>query len=129
MDNTPSEPPMDNMGMDDGGTEDNPIAPSADDTDNDTNGSVDGDINDDSSEIMDIVDSLPLDKKAAVAKYAKSMVDDGGDMTDESIRMEYSRIIDEALQDMTDTQVSHRRRKNKIPREYMKFRSPFKSPF
>ena len=88
--------------------------------------------NSDDDELMSIIDGMSTEDKAAVIKYAKSMVDDepqGGDeMPMESFR-HYKGIIDEVINDVVDDQEGITRPSKKLPKEYKGMRSPFKSPY
>ena len=88
-------------------------------------------------ELMDIINNLSIEDKAAVTKYAKSMADDseggedpnmGDDMPMESIRSIKS-IIDETINDVLDDREGTKRPEKKMPRQYKGMSSPFKSPF
>ena len=95
---------------------------------------------DEDSELIDIINNLSIEDKAAVTKYAKSMVDDsngseepmddmqdmGGEMPTES-RMNYKRIIDEVIEDMFDNEDGITRPHKEIPKEYDEY--DFNSPF
>jgi len=135
VDNAPM-PPMgaDNMGMEDpnmGGEMpmDNQDPMGGEDP-NVMNGGED-------DELMDIINNLSIEDKAAVTKYAKSMADDseggedpnmGGEMPMESIRSIKS-IIDETINDVLDDREGTKRPEKKMPRQYKGMSSPFKSPF
>ena len=88
--------------------------------------------NSDDDELMSIIDGMSTEDKAAVIKYAKSMVNDepqGGDeMPMESFR-HYKGIIDEVINDVLDDQEGITRPSKKLPKEYKGMRSPFKSPY
>ena len=88
-------------------------------------------------ELMNIINGLSIEDKAAVTKYAKSMADDsegaedpmmGGEMPMESKRGMKS-IIDEVLNDVLDNQEGTKRPEKKMPRQYRDMEMPFKSPF
>ena len=88
-------------------------------------------------ELIDIINNLSIEDKAAVTKYAKSMADDseggedpnmGGEMPMESIRSIKS-IIDETINDVLDDREGTKRPEKKMPRQYKGMSSPFKSPF
>ena len=89
----------------------------------------------DDDELMNIVNGMSTEDKAAVIKYAKSMADDsdeevpqGGEMPMES-RVSYSAIIDETINDMLNDRSGTKRPSKKIPKEYKGMTSPFKSPY
>lgn len=88
-------------------------------------------------ELMNIINSLSIEDKAAVTKYAKSMADDsegtedpmmGGETTMESKRG-MKNIIDEVLNDVLDSKEGTKRPEKKMPRQYRDMVMPFKSPF
>ena len=86
-------------------------------------------------ELMGIINGLSIEDKAAVTKYAKSMVDDSeggempqGDMPMES-RVNMKSIIDETINDVLDYGVGTTRPQKKLPRAYRDMVSPFISPF
>ena len=89
--------------------------------------------NSDDNELMDIVNKLSVEDKAAVVKYAKSMADDsmndempqGDEMPMES-KKRRTDVIDEILNDVSDDE---KRPNKKMPRQYKGFDSPFKSKF
>ena len=121
-----SEPPMDEPPMDQG---DEPKA--------------DGD----DQELMDIINSMSVEDKAAVMKYAKSIADDNGgdEPSDEPIGSEppmdqeppkvesrmsrIDAIIDEAIMEAAGQEDSRKRNDKRMPKEYEGMESPFKSPF
>ena len=90
-------------------------------------------------ELMDIINGLSIEDKAAVTKYAKSMADgsEGGDdmmpPADGGMPMESRRgmrsIIDEVINDVLDNQEGTKRPEKKMPKEYRNMEMPFKSPF
>jgi hypothetical protein len=95
-------------------------------------------------ELMDIINGLSIEDKAAVTKYAKSMVDDsngaedpmmGGDAPDMSgnmpmeSRLGMRNIIDEVINDVLDGKEGRKRLEKKMPRQYRDKEMPFKSPF
>ena len=88
-------------------------------------------------ELMNIINNLSIEDKAAVTKYAKSMANDseggedpnmGGEMPMESIHSIKS-IIDETINDVLDDGEGTKRPEKKMPRQYKGMSSPFKSPF
>ena len=154
LDNAPM-PPMgaDDMGMDDqmdGGPDamgddmgmDDPMASGGpddmgapDDEGPDDMGAPD-DMGGEDDELMSIINNLSIEDKAAVTKYAKSMVDDSEDSMpqDDDMPMEsrrrMKRIIDEVFNDVVlDKQKGTKRPEKKLPKEYREMESPFKSPF
>jgi len=91
----------------------------------------------DDDELMNIVNNMSTEDKAAVIKYAKSMADDsqgaedpnmGGEMQMESKRS-LTNIIDETINDVLDSQDGTKRPEKKMPKEYKGMKNPFKSPF
>lgn len=140
-----NEPPMDGAndapdgGMNDndgeGFNDDNGVPPSDDgmnDNDDEMGGMPPQDEGDnDDSELMDIFNNLSIEDKAAVAKYAKSMMDDsGGDegMTQES-RRNIRDLIDETFNDIVNGGKERKRDKKELPKQYRKMNNPFKSPY
>ena len=143
LDNAPMPP----MGADDMGGED-PMGspndmggePPMNDMGEDPNGMENPDMgNGEDDELMDIINSLSIEDKAAVTKYAKSMADDseggeepmgdmqdmGGNMSMESIR-NYKHIIDEVVDSvLNDTDY---RDEEKLPKAYRKLTNPYISP-
>lgn len=126
LDNAPMPP----MGLDDMGGED-PMGGAPDDMGGEP--PMDGE----DDELMNIINGLSIEDKAAVTKYAKSMADDsegaegpmmGGEMPMESKRGMKS-IIDEVLNDVLDSQEGTKRPEKKMPRQYRDMEMPFKSPF
>ena len=122
------EPPME--GPDDMGGEDPMGGP---DDMGDDEPPMGGDSDDD--ELMSIVDGMSTEDKAAVIKYAKSMVDDSSDdmpqdggMPMESFRS-YKRVIDEVINDVLDKQEGTTRPGKKTPKEYNGMKSPWKAPY
>lgn len=96
--------------------------------------------NGEDDELMNIINSLSIEDKAAVTKYAKSMADDsesgeepnamGGEMPMES-RTRLKNIIDEVLNDVIDDGEGTKRPEKKMPKEYRRWgtKTPFESPF
>lgn len=87
----------------------------------------------DDSELMDIINGLSIEDKAAVEKYAKSMSDDkddtpSNDMPMESRKSYFKNLVDETinsyLYDDDDED-----RVERLPKEYKNLDSPFKSPY
>ena len=82
---------------------------------------------------MDIINSLSIEDKAAVEKYAKSMVDDdkpsaSDDMPMESRVSRFKNLVDETINsflydDDEDDRVE------RLPKEYKSLSNPFKSPY
>lgn len=90
----------------------------------------------DNDEIMDIINSLSIEDKAAVEKYAKSMADDSsGNSSNDSMPMEsryrsIKSVIDETISSyLYDDDDNEEERMQKLPKEYKGFKSPFKSPY
>ena len=93
--------------------------------------------NGEDDELMNIINNLSIEDKAAVTKYAKSMADDsnggneepqdmGGDMSMES-RRSLKNIIDEALNDVINDREGTKRDERKLPKNLRKSGSPFTS--
>lgn len=89
----------------------------------------------DDDELMNIVNDMSTEDKAAVIKYAKSIADDSeggmpqdGGMPMESVR-NYKGIIDEVINDVLDGQEGTKRPSKKIAKEYKGMNSPWKSPY
>lgn len=92
--------------------------------------------NQDDDEIMNIINSLSIEDKAAVEKYAKSMTDDSSDnssndnMPMESRYRSIKPVIDETISSyLYDCDDDEEERMQKLPKEYNGFKSPFKSPY
>lgn len=89
----------------------------------------------DDDEIMDIINSLSIEDKAAVEKYAKSMADDSSDnSSNDSMPMEsryrsIKSVIDETISSYLYDDDNEEERMQKLPKEYKGFKSPFKSPY
>lgn len=90
----------------------------------------------DDDEIMNIINSLSIEDKAAVEKYAKSMTDDSSDnSSNDSMPMEsryrsIKPVIDETISSyLYDDDDDKEERIQKLPKEYKGFKSPFKSPY
>ena len=90
----------------------------------------------DDDEIMNIINSLSIEDKAAVEKYAKSMTDDSSDnSSNDSMPMEsryrsIKSVIDETISSyLYDDDDDEEERMQKLPKEYKGFKSPFKSPY
>ena len=92
----------------------------------------------DDDELMNIVNGMSTEDKAAVIKYAKSMANDsegtasqdpnmGGEMPMESKRNVKS-IIDEVINDLLNDNEGTKRLEKKISKEYKGITMPFKSP-
>ena len=145
LDNAPMPP----MGPDDMGGED-PMGGAPDDMggeppmDDPMGGEDPNAIGGEDDELMNIINGLSIEDKAAVTKYAKSRADDsegaedrmmggeapdmGGEMPMESKRGMKS-IIDEVLNDVLDNKEGIKRPEKKMPRQYRDMEMPFKSPF
>lgn len=89
-------------------------------------------------ELMDIINSLSIEDKAAVTKYAKSMANnsEGGEMPQDDMgampmesKKSINNIIDETINDVLDNQEGAKRPEKKLPKEYRHMKSPFISPF
>lgn len=125
LDNAPMPP----MGADDMGMED-PMGGALDDM-----GGEEPSMGGDDDELMNIVNDMSTEDKAAVIKYAKSIVDDseGGAPQDDGMPMEsvrnYKGIIDEVINDVLDNQEGTKRPSKKIAKEYEGMKSPWKSPY
>ena len=135
LDNAPMPP----MGPDDMGGEDpmaNPMGgePPMDDP---MGGEDPNAMGGEDDELMNIINGLSIEDKAAVTKYAKSMADDSEGAEDpmmgDEMPMESKRgmknIIDEVLNDVLDNQEGTKRPEKKMPRQYRDMEMPFKSPF
>ena len=126
LDNAPMPP----MGLDDMGGED-PMGGAPDDMGGEP--PMDGE----DDELMNIINGLSIEDKAAVTKYAKSMADDSEGAEDpmmgDEMPMESKRgmksIIDEVLNDVLDNKEGTKRPEKKMPRQYRDMEMPFKSPF
>ena len=139
MDNAPM-PPMgaDDMGMEDPMAGADPNAMGGEDSNMMGNDQPMGNGEDD--ELMNVIDGLSVEDKAAVLKYAKSMTDDSegaempqdggmGEMPMES-RKSLKSIIDETINDVLDGEKKGTKRDEKeLPKEYNGLKSPFRSPF
>ena len=137
LDNTPM-PPMgaDDMGMDDPNAMADPMGGEGQDDMAAPMGGMDEPMGGEDDELMNIINGLSIEDKAAVTKYAKSMADssneeipqdDGGMPMESKMRMKH--IIDEALNDVLDNREGTKRPKKDLPKEYRRMVSPFKSPF
>lgn len=84
----------------------------------------------DDDELMNIINGLSIEDKAAVTKYAKSMVDnsEGDEMPMES-KKNIKSIIDEVIGDVLSDTEGTKRPEAKMPRKYRPMTTPFKSPF
>ena len=135
LDNAPMPP----MGPDDMGGEDPMADPMAGGEDqmggmDDPNAMGGGE----DDELMDIINGLSIEDKAAVTKYAKSMANDSegaeemppadGGMPMES-KARVKNIIDEVINDVLDNKEGTKRPEKKLPKEYRNMEMPFKSPF
>lgn len=138
LDNAPM-PPMgaENMGMEDPMGAQDPMAGGDPNAMGDPMGGEQPPMNGgDDDELMNIVNNMSTEDKAAVIKYAKSMADDsqgaqdpmGGEMPMES-RRKFTSIIDETINDVLDNREGTKRPEKKMPKEYKGMKSPFKSPF
>lgn len=135
LDNAPMPP----MGADDMGMED-PMGGAPDDMGGED--PMGGDMPQDPSmgggdddELMNIVNDMSTEDKAAVIKYAKSIVDDSegsvpqdGGMPMESTK-NYKGIIDEVINDVIDNQDGTKRFGKHQPKEYDGMKSPWDSPY
>lgn len=133
-------PPMDDDSMDGMGDQASDAGlPPMDDGDSDginddgADGNSDDNSNLEDNELMDIINSLSIEDKAAVEKYAKSMVDDdkssaSDDMPMESRASRFKNLVDETINsflydDDEDDRVE------RLPKEYKSLSNPFKSPY
>lgn len=101
--------------------------------DDGADGNSDDNSNPEDNELMDIINSLSIEDKAAVEKYAKSMVDDdkssaSDDMPMESRVSRFKNLVDETINsflydDDEDDRVE------RMPKEYKNLSNPFKSPY
>lgn len=136
-----NDAPMPPMGAEDMGMEDpmggDPNAMGGQDPMNDPMGGEDPNAmgGSDDEELMNIVNGMSTEDKAAVIKYAKSMADDseGGMPQDGAMPMEsrrsFKNIIDETINDVLDKKEGTKRPEKKMPRQYKGMKNPFKSPF
>jgi len=142
LDNTPIPP----MGADDMGGEDpmaDPMGGTPDDMggeppmDDQMGGETPDEMGGEDDELINIINGLSIEDKAAVTKYAKSMANDsegaeapsmGGEMPMES-RNSMKSIIDEVLNDVLDNKEGTKRPEKKMPKQYRNMEMPFKSPF
>lgn len=133
-------PPMEDDSMDGMGDQASDAGlPPMDDGDSDginddgADGNSDDNSNPEDNELMDIINSLSIEDKAAVEKYAKSMVDDdkssaSDDMPMESRMSRFKNLVDETINpflydDDEDDRVE------RLPKEYKSLSNPFKSPY
>lgn len=142
-----SIPPMDgSMGMEDPSMGDDEsmddMPPMGEDPTQDPSMGDDGSMDDmqqqgqdeDDDEIMDIINSLSIEDKAAVEKYAKSMADDSSNDSNDNMPMEsryrsIKSMIDETISSYLYDDDDEEDRTQKLPKEYNGFKSPFKSPY
>jgi len=88
-------------------------------------------------ELVSLINKLSIEDKAAVTKYAKSMVDDAdgteGEGGDDGMPMEsrkpMSNMVDEALDDILNDKRDPKRLDKKLPKAYRNKQTPFKSPY
>ena len=141
LDNAPMPP----MGADDNGIEDpmggaDPMAggedPNAMGGEDPMAGGEPNAIGSDDDELMNIVNGMSTEDKAAVIKYAKSIADDseGGEMPQDGVmpmesKRTFRNIIDETINDVLDDKEGTKRPEKKMPRQYKGMNNPFKSPF
>ena len=96
--------------------------------------------NGDDQELMDIINSLSIEDKAAVEKYAKSMADNNNEVPAEEqqpMPMEGKRglrnIIDETIKEVLngsdDDEEPRVRKDDKLPKAYKNREMPFKSQY
>lgn len=133
-------PPMDDGSMDGMGDQASDAGlPPMDDGDSDginddgADGNADDNSNPEDNELMDIINSLSIEDKAAVEKYAKSMVDDDKSSASDGMPMEsrvsrFKNLVDETINsflydDDEDDRVE------RLPKEYKSLSNPFKSPY
>jgi hypothetical protein len=137
LDNAPMPPTdADNMGgMEDPsmmGGQDPMNDPMGGDMGNDPNAMNGGE----DDELMNIINNLSIEDKAAVTKYAKSMADGNDDtmpqdpnaMPMES-KVNYKGIIDEVINDVLDNKEGTKRPEKNMPSQYKHMDNPFKSPY
>lgn len=92
--------------------------------------------NRDDDELMDIVNNLSVEDKAAVIKYARSMEGDSEEQENQDIdndmpmesRARYRSVIDEVMNDVVNDRKGTKRPNKKLPRQYRDCEMPFKSP-
>ena len=136
MDNAPAPPMGSDIGMEDpmGGNDAAPM----DDPNAMGDDPMAGDepMGNEDGELMDIIDNLSIEDKAAVTKYAKSMVDDSnGEMPQDEnpmpmeSRRSFKSIIDETINDVLDNKEGTKRPEKRMPKQYRGINNPFKSPF
>lgn len=143
VDNAPLPPvsapdtfePMGDNGEDDSSFNHNELPPLAnndngDEKFNDDNDSLDGSNNSEDDELQDILSNLSIEDKAAVTKYAKSMMKQKeNDMPNEN-RKSIAKLIDETFNDIIkDTTFQTDRKKKELPKRYQNVDMPFKSPY
>lgn len=140
-----SMPPMDDsMGMEDPsiGGDMNSMPPMGEDPTQDPSIGDDGSMGDmpqqgqdqDDDEIMNIINNLSIEDKAAVEKYAKSMTDDSSNDSNDNMPMEsryrsIKSMIDETISSYLYDDDDEEEMTQKLPKEYKGFKSPFKSPY
>ena len=89
----------------------------------------------DDDELMSVIDSLSMEDKAAVLKYAKSMADDGNngqgiEPQEGNIPESRQRLMKEKLSPSNrDDSEKVKRDSNELPKKYRKRNNPFVSPF
>ena len=141
LDNAPMPPMGSDMPMDDamGGQDPNAMPPIDGQDPNEMGGEqspMDAPQSEDDAELSNVIDSLSMEDKAAVLKYAKSMADNSnGGEQEAPMPMEAKKsmkdIIDETIQDVlnNDGKKGTKRDEKRIPKEYEGMKSPFKSPY
>ena len=124
LDNTPM-PPMDAGGQDmESMGDEAPMSPAPTPQDNG-----------DDDELMNIVNGMSAEDKAAVIKYAKSMAEEGGETPSQGqqpmpeAQMRIKDIVDETINSILDKNDGNRD-VNELPKKYKgKKNNPFVSPY
>jgi len=140
LNNAPMPPMGSDMGMQDpmGGQEDPMAGGMPQDPMGDQSDPMQDPMGGDDQELNDVINSLSMEDKAAVLKYAKSMADEsngggmpqdpmGGGMPTESVKS-FRKIIDETINDVLDSKEGTDRPQRKLPKSYRGIDNPFKAP-